>query len=240
MKIHAFVTAFVFAASTMLAQAPAAAGRPAIPRLPDGKPDLGGVWDHPFVTDMTKDGPNQKGAANLPFTPWGLEEWKKYDPDKFDYTAHCLPLGLTRSVNSPFPIQFVSTPGQIVMLVEMNNTFHVIPTDGRKHPTDLERQWNGLSVGHWEGDTLVIVTDHFNDKTRLDTIGHPHSEQLKITQRFTRTDDKHMAYEMIIEDPKTYTQPWKNTRTFTLRPDWEIMEYSCEENNKDVNEGHMK
>ena len=212
----------------------------AIPRLPDGKPDLSGVWERPFVDDMTKNKANQQGTPELPFTPAGLDNWKKYDAAKFDYTAHCLPLGLTRSMNSPFPVQLIHTTSQLAILVEMNNTFHIVPTDGRKHPTDLGPLWNGLSTGHWDGDTMVVETTGFNDKSRLDTAGHPHSDALHVTQRFTRTDGTHMAYEVIIDDPKTYTSPWKNNRTFTLRPDWELMEYSCEENNKDVAEGHIK
>jgi hypothetical protein len=212
----------------------------AVPRLPDGKPDLSGVWERPFVDDMTKNKANQQGTPELPFTPAGLENWKKYDAAKFDYTAHCLPLGLTRSMNSPFPVQLIHTPSQLAILVEMNNTFHIVPTDGRKHPTDLGPLWNGLSTGHWDGDTMVVETTGFNDKSRLDTAGHPHSDVLHVTQRFTSTDGTHLAYEVIIDDPKTYTSTWKNTRTFTLRPDWELMEYSCEENNKDVAEGHIK
>jgi hypothetical protein len=221
-------------------QGAAAKTSAAIPRLPDGKPDLGGVWERPYVPDMTKNAPNQQGTPDLPYTPAGLENWKKYDAAKFDYTAHCLPLGLTRSLNSPFPIQLMHTTSQLAILVEMNNTFHIVPTDGRKHPTDLGPLWNGLSVGHWEGDTMVVDTSGFNDKSRLDTAGHPHSDALHVTQRFTRTDAAHIAYEVIIDDPKTYTSTWKNTRTFTLRPDWELMEYSCEENNKDVAEGHIQ
>ena len=118
--------------------------------------------------------------------------------------------------------------------------FHVVPVDGRSHPADLEPQWNGLSAGHWEGDTLVVESTHFNAKSNLDTVGHPHSDQLRVVQRFTRTDDRHIAYEININDPKLFTKPWKNVRTFTLRPDWEILEYSCEENNKDFAEGHIK
>jgi len=86
----------------------------------------------------------------------------------------------------------------------------------------------------------VIDTIGFNDKTRLDTIGHAHSEQLHVIQRFTLKDPKHISFEITVEDPVMYTEAFKNTRTFTLRPDWELMEYVCEENNKDVNEGHVK
>ena len=100
--------------------------------------------------------------------------------------------------------------------------------------------WFGDSVGHWEGDTLVVDTVNFNGKTRLDTIGHPHSDQLHLTQRFSRPDLGHITYEVIVDDPKTFTKPWRNVRTLTLRPDWEMMEYSCEENNKSLWEGRIK
>ena len=211
-----------------------------IPRLPDGKPDLSGVWDHPFVPDMEKDGPNQQGAGPLPFTPEGAAIFKKFDAANFDYTGRCLPMGLTREVNSPMPIQIVQTNKDVVFLFEAWNVFHVVPIDGRTHPPGLPPNWMGLSVGRWEGDTLVIETGQFNDRSNLDTIGHPHSDQLRVVQRFTRIDENHIAHEMTIDDPKIFTKPWKNVRTFTLRPEWEILEYSCEENNKDFVEGHIK
>ena len=112
--------------------------------------------------------------------------------------------------------------------------------DGRELPKDPNPSWMGYSVGRWEGDTLVIDTIGFNEKTRLDTIGHPHSSQLHVVERLTRTDSMHMAYEVTVTDPKAYTEPFTNQRIFTLKPDWELMEYSCEENNKEVTEGHIK
>jgi len=211
-----------------------------IPRLPNGKPDFSGVWDHPYVPDMEKNSPNQQGSGPLPFTPEGAAIWNKYDAAKFDYTGRCLPMGLTRLMNSPFPLQIVQTSKDVSFLFEAWSTFHVVPVDGRSHPDDLEPQWNGLSVGHWEGDTLVIETAHFNDKSKLDTAGHPHSDQMRVVQRLTRTDDKHINYEITITDPKIFAKPWKNIRTFTLKPDWELLEYSCEENNKDFVEGHIR
>jgi hypothetical protein len=210
-----------------------------VPRTADGKPDLSGVWEHPFVPDMTKDAPNQKGTAELPFTEWGANEWKIYDAANGDYTGACLPFGLSRSVNSPYPIQIVQTPKYVALLFEQSTWFHVVPVDGRAHRKQ-DPTWFGDSIGRWEGDTLVIDTVNFNGHTRMDTVGHPHSDQLHLTQRFTRTDLGHISYEMIVEDPKTYTKSWKNTRTFILRPDWELMEYSCEENNKDLRDGHIK
>lgn len=210
-----------------------------VPRTADGKPDLSGVWEHTFVPDMTKDAPNQKGTAELPFTDWGLNEWKNYHAENGDYTGACLPFGLSRSINSPYPIQIVQTPKYVALLFEQSTWFHVVPVDGRGHRKQ-DPTWFGDSIGRWEGDTLVIDTVNFNGHTRMDTVGHPHSDQLHLTQRFTRTDLGHISYEVTVEDPKTYTKPWKNTRTFILRPDWELMEYSCEENNKGLWDGHIK
>jgi len=214
----------------------------AIPRLPNGKPDLSGVWERPYVPDMSRNSKNQKGTAPLPFTDSGAQKFKEYDPAKFDYTGHCLPQGLTRSMNSPFPIQIVQTPTTFAVLYEAWNVFHVAPTDGRTFPKDKEVDptWMGTSFGHWDGDTLVVETRHFNERTNLDTVGHPHSDQMKIDESYQRVDLKHILYEVTIDDPKTYTKPWKNSRMFTLRADWDIMEYSCEENNKDFYDGHIK
>jgi hypothetical protein len=211
----------------------------ATPRLPSGKVDFSGVWSKPYVPDMTKNGKDQKGYPDLPFTPWGENEWKTYDAAEGDYTGSCLPFGMTRSVNTPEPMQIMQSDKYFAFLFEQNSWFSVIPTDGRKHGNGIPT-WFGDSVAHWEGDTLVIDTVNFNGKTRLDTIGHPHSDKLHLVQRFTRPDLGHISYEVTVDDPKTFTKPWTNTRTFTLRPDWEMMEYSCEENNKSLWEGRIK
>ena len=209
------------------------------PRTPAGKVDFSGVWSKPYVPDMTKDGRDQKGMAVLPFTPWGEAEWKKYDAAEGDYTGACLPFGITRSVNTPEPMQIIQNDKYFAFLFEQNSWFVVVPMDGRPHRQGIPT-WFGDSVGRWEGDTFVIDTVNFNGRTRLDTIGHPHSDQLHVVQRFSRPDLGHIAFEMTVEDPKTYTKPIVNTRTFTLRPDWEMMEYSCEENNKSLWEGRIK
>jgi hypothetical protein len=209
------------------------------PRTHSGKVDFSGVWQKAYVPDMTKDGKDQKGAAVLPFTPWGEAEWKKYDAANGDYTGACLPFGMTRSVNTPEPMQIMQSDTYFTFLFEQNSWFAVVPIDGRPHGKGIPT-WFGDSVGHWEGDTLVLDTVNFNGRTRLDTIGHPHSEQLHLVQRFSRPDLGHISYEVIVDDPKTFTKLWSNTRTFTLRPDWEMMEYSCEENNKSLWEGRIK
>jgi hypothetical protein len=209
------------------------------PRTPDGKPDLSGLWQRPYVPDMTKTTKDQQGTAELPFTADGLKAWKSYDAANGDYTGSCLPFGLLRSMNSPDPIQIMQSPAYVAPLYEQNTWFHVIPI-GKKHREGATPTWFGDSAGHWEGDTFVVDTVNFNGRTRLDTIGHPHSDALRVMERFTRTDAMHIAYEVTIDDPKIFTRPWTNQRIFTLRPDWEIMEYSCEENNKDLYEGHLK
>jgi hypothetical protein len=204
------------------------------------QPDLNGVWQGPYVPDMSRTGRNQTGEPNLPFTAAGEKEWKSYDAANGDYTGACLPFGLSRSVNAPNPFQIIQGGGYVGFLFEVNNWFHVVPTDGRATPKDPNPQWFGSSVGRWDGDTLIIDTRGFNGWTRLDTIGHPHSDQLHLVQRFSRPDLGHITYEITVEDPKTFTKSWTNTRTFTLRPDWEMMEYSCEENNKSLWEGRIK
>jgi hypothetical protein len=227
--------------------------------MADGKPDFSGMWQRPYTPDMSAGAVNMEGkpyplenpnAAQgkgrpgggpklLPYTPWGLEQWKSYDAEKGDYTGACLPFGLMRSINSPDPLQIMQSATYVSLLFEQNTWFHVFPIDGRKHGKGIPT-WFGDSVGHWEGDTLVVETVNFNGKTRLDTNGHPHSDQLVLTERYTRPDLGTIQYEMKVHDPKTYTEDWKNVRAFNLRTDWEIMEYSCEENNKSFWEGRIK
>ena len=213
-----------------------------IPRLPDGHPNLQGVWQHPYVPDMSKDGENQKGAGELPYTPAGADNFKNYDVSKFDYTGHCLPFGLLRSMNvGGYPVQIMQNQDYLAFLFEQNTWFNVVYMDGRGHPKDLDATWFGHSIGKWDGDTLVVDTVGFNGKTRLDTLGHPHSDQLHVIQRLTLKDADHMNYEVTIDDPKFYTRPWKNTRTYWRLPKGqELIEYSCEENNRDLTEGHLK
>src|SRR5204863_6334211 len=108
--------------------------------------DLSGVWQGPYVPDMTRTGRNQTGEANLPFTPAGEKEWKSYDAANGDYTGACLPFGLNRSINAPNPFQIVQTTalsrgGYVAFLFEVNNWFHVVPTDGREMPKDPNPQW---------------------------------------------------------------------------------------------------
>ena len=241
------------------------------PRMSNGKPDLQGVWQRPYVPDMSRDGRGQKGHAeppftpgdtsaaraalrergdfrDLPYTPEGLQAWTSYDLSNLnapngpgDYTGNCLPFGMTRSINSPEPMQIMQNDRYISLLFEQNSWFHVVPIDGRDHPKGdaVNPAWFGNSVGRWDGDTLIVDTVGFNGYTRLDTNGHPHSDQLHLVQTFRRTDMGHIEYTLTVDDPKFYTKPWKNERTFTLM-NTEILEYSCEENNRSLWEGRLK
>jgi hypothetical protein len=223
-------------------------GAQSIPRLANGKPDLSGVWDKPRVTDVTRSsngcgsgattvGCKQTGSGELSYTPAGLAQWKG---ERFDYAARCLPWGYTRAMQTAYPVEFVHTPQRLAILFESNNVFHVVPTDGRNHPKELEPSWMGNSVGKYEGDTLVIDTIGFNGKTWIDTGEHPSSDALHVIERIRLIDATHLEYEVTWDDPKTYTKPFKNTRIFVrMKPGEELMEWWCMENNKDLLEGHL-
>ncbi len=150
------------------------------PKLANGKPDFSGVWQTPRMADVTKDEACCKGAGQLPYTAWGKQQWESYDAEKADYTGACLPFGLLRSVGGPHPAQIFQNDKYIAFLYEQNSWFHVTPIDGRPHPKNPDPTWFGNSVGRGESDTLVIDTIGFNGKTKIDTIGHPHSD-LKLS-----------------------------------------------------------
>ena len=212
------------------------------PRLANGRPDFNGVWDHPYVPDMSLSARNaaqQQGAGPLPFTPAGMENITKYDPEKDgDYTGMCMPYGLTRSFNGPFPIQIMQTDRHVAFLFEMGTWFHVAPFRDA-HSAEPNPTWFGESIARWDGDTLVVDTVGFNGWSRLDTRGHPHSDKLHVVQTFRRNDAGHIAYTVTIDDPVYYTKPWTNARTFTVTTG-ELIEYSCVENNRSLWEGRVK
>jgi hypothetical protein len=252
--VAAWLGILLLAAASAFAQPPNAF-KPltgAVPRAADGHPDLSGLWQRPYTPDMTATNGQQtadaslqkdnRGRAQLPFTEWGKAQWDVYDAAKGDYTGACLPFGWMRSINSPDPLYIMQDKRAVGFLFEQNSWFHLAYLDRKEHP-DLKnytRTWFGDSIAKWDGDTLVVDHIGFNGRTRMDTNGHPMSDQLHLTERWTRTDLGHLTYEVTVDDPKTYTKPWKNTRTFIYRPDWQIIEYSCEENNKDFWENRVR
>jgi len=190
--------------------------------------------------------PESKGTPktfDLPYTAWGRKQWAEYDPvANGDYAGSCLPFGMSRNINSPHGLQMVHSVDALAILFEQNTWFHFIPTNPSfKWPADLPPSWNGVSLGHWDGDTLVVETTGFNGYTRLDTNGHPHSKEVKFTNTFLRTDSNTIIHTVTVHDPKAYTMDFMNQRTWRLKPDTDVlMEYSCEENNLGIYDGAIK
>jgi hypothetical protein len=127
-------------------------------------------------------------------------------------------------------MQIVHTPREVIMLFEYDHMVRHIFTDGRGHPGDLMPTWMGHSTGKWDGDTLVVDTVGFNDKSWLDRVGHAHSEQLHVVERMRRVPPDTLQIDFTIEDAKAYTKPITSTLKFQLKPNWEIMEQSCMDN----------
>ena len=200
-----------------------------VPRLPDGKPDLSGVWNGGGpVGDLAQ------GLAKGDTIPLSAEGEKvmKSRQSKDDPEANCLPTGIPRI--APYPWRIVQTPTHIFFLFEGNiHSYRQIFLNQTTHPDDLDPTWYGHSIGHFEGDTLVVDTIGFNDKFWFDFRGHPHTEKLHTIERYTRKDLGTLVNEVTIDDPGAYTKPFKVTFTARLMPGEELMEYICQENEQD-------
>jgi hypothetical protein len=194
--------------------------------------DLSGYWNLPYVPNMA-----QGKEDTIPYTPAGKAAYVSHD-SKDDPTGFCLYPGVPRVMQSPYPVQFVQTSNQLLMLFEYMKMWRTIYTDGRAHNGKADSTFMGDSVGHWEGDTLTIDTIALNDRTWLDTAGHQHSDQLHVIEHLRRTAPDSIAYDYIVDDSVMYAKPWKQERVLTpLKPTAglpELLEYSCNENNKDL------
>ena len=226
------------------------------PRTRDGKPDLSGVWHveptplaemkRLFGADVdTLDVPGMeaftisKYAVNIlldfrpgeePIRPEAAELMKKSK----GYVGSCAPIGIPLTFLVSEPDEIVQTPRQIVMMFESDGTHRQIHLDGRPLPKDPSPAWLGYSTGRWEGDTLVVESIGFNERTTLDIIGHPHSEGLRVVERYHRRDFGHMDVEVTFDDPKYYTKPFSIKITQGLFADSDILETICNENEKDL------
>jgi hypothetical protein len=154
-----------------------------------------------------------------------------------DSVSDCYPQGIPRLLAAPYPITFDYAPGMIVILHEANHNVRFIHMDGRPPPANERLTNQGYSRGHWEGATLVIDTDHFNDKTRIDERSLSHGLKLKVHEEISKFTNRYGGVELrdrfTISDPDHYTRPWTAERLFPWRSDIKINEYSCEENNRD-------
>jgi hypothetical protein len=146
-------------------------------------------------------------------------------------TANCLPPGMPGIMSQPYPMEFLLTPGKVTIVIEAYTEVRHIYTDGRPLPQDPDPNFFGTSIGHWEGDTLVVETVGFNEHVEL-ARGVPHSDKMKITERFRLSDPDTISYETTVTDPETLTAPYTTNATLRRHRDWTISEYICEENNR--------
>jgi hypothetical protein len=220
---------------------------PGIPRTPDGKanlsaptpradgkPDLSGIWMRSSGKYLANLAAGLK-PEDVQFQPWAakLFDERAENLAKDRPTARCIPHGVPDQMAVGYPFKIIQTPGLVMILYEEMTHFRQIFTDGRQLPKDPNPTLLGYSVGHWEGDALVIDTAGFNEVSWLDDPGHPHTDALHITERFERKDFGHMAIQITIDDQKAYRKPWSVTETFDFLPDTELLENVCE-NEKDV------
>jgi hypothetical protein len=219
------------------------------PKLRDGKPDLSGIWqaepdrqgkpsgvEHEIFPRYFANIAKDLNPEELMLRPSAATLFKErlQSEGKNAPEAHCVPVGVPGINTFPHPLKIVQMPRLIVMLFEKDTTYRQIFMDGRQLPRDSNPSFMGYSVGRWEADTLVVESVGFRDGGWLDRMGHPHSEQLHLTERYRRRDFGHLSIEMTIDDPTTYAKPLTYTQPAILLPDTELLEYYCTENEKDV------
>lgn len=204
-----------------------------VPKAADGHPDLSGNWSPNAIrenVDMVGTG------VQISFQPWAEKLYHEHKDNisKDDPEARCLPPGVPRMSTTPYPFRIVQTPTLTVIVYEGGaHVWRQIYTDGRQHDPDYNPSWLGESIGKWDGDTFVVDTTGMNGKTWIDESGLPTTEKLHVIEKFHRVDLGHMDIEHIVDDPGAYTKPW----TFTTHPTQlkgELIEYICQENNRDL------
>jgi hypothetical protein len=196
------------------------------PTTTDGKPDLTGLWRMEPKIDPTR----TLDAAGP--QPWVVDAGRKFmhELGRDDTGVLCLPSGPRAATSAPYA-KFIQTPAVTTILYE-SLAYRQIFTDGRPLPTDPNPTWLGYSVGRWEGNTFVISTIGFNDRTFLDDFGHRHTEALRVTERITRRDIGHLDVDVTFEDPKAYAKPIVIPVEAELQPDTDLLEYVCNENER--------
>ncbi len=240
------VTVTVAGTAAAPAKTAAAPVQKGIPKMPDGKPDLSGVYNSAFPGTFFPGGPamNVAGvpgpAETKPVLKPGAEKFKVVrGPNDPGLTSDCKPTGLPEAYYLPYQWQLVQALDKVVILYEYPHLFRVIPTHGGAHQADLDPTWMGDSIGHWEGDTLVVDVTGFNEKTELPG-GFRHTEALHVVERFRRIAYDKLEYQATIEDPNVFEKPWVVHRTFPLRTDLEkVDEFVCE-NNEDYSKYFKK
>jgi hypothetical protein len=195
-------------------------------------PDWSGIWEVTF-------GGGPRGAGEPPsFTPAYAAMLKEYQ-DKTRSgeiedgpAANCVPNGMPTIMTQPYPLEILFTPGKVTMVIEAYSQWRQIFTDGRKHPEDPDLTWNGHSIGHWEGDTLVVDTVGFAPDTFLGMGGMRHSAKMHIVERMRLSAPDVLAIETTISDPEALTKPFTRSASYGRHRDWTLAEYVCEQNNR--------
>ena len=219
------------AGTTPASEGANAAAKKEVPRTSEGHPDFSGVYD--FSGGGGGRGGRGGNAAAAPAGPQLKPEAEKFKvsrpaEDTGQY-SDCMPLAGPQAFSVPYQFEIVESAHHLAILYGYPGTFRTIPTDGGLHPADPDPTWMGDSIGHWEGDTLVVDTVGFNDKTEIN--GYRHTEALHIVERFRRTEYNTLQYEATLEDPNVFVKPWTVSRAFTLRPDLsKVDEFVCEHN----------
>ena len=201
---------------------------------PAPKRDVSGVWLHQGAAGAEGIAPEKDMP---PMTPWGKARFdaehpgygNRATPQGNDPILQCDPAGFPRLMFFPTPFEFVQVPGRIMQFFEREHAWRTIWTDGRPLPEDPDPAWYGYAVGHWEGDsTLVVESAGYNDKTWLGATGYPHSEEMRVTERYQRVDRDTIHYNIRVDDPKAYTKPIiAPERILKLRPGVQLGELPC-------------
>jgi hypothetical protein len=209
--------------------APTAADWAALAKLPD----FNGVWELSFGRPAGGRGRAGGPPARPALTPAAAEKKKAFDqnPPEDSQAANCVPPGMPGIMGQPYPMEFLLTPGQVTIVIEAYTQVRHIYTDGRKLPDDPDQTFQGTSVGRWEGDTLVVETIGFSPLTELER-GVPHSDKMRIVERFRLADPDTMTIETTLTDPEVLTAPYTTNRTLKRHRGWTIAEYVCQENNR--------
>ena len=223
--IRLILTAAILAVCCLAQDKAGPSGAPyKAPRTADGHPDLQGIWiAHNAaafdVSEVAEGGP-------IPYLPEALEREQK--GARVDPIAHCGMPGVPRITYMPFPFEIIERPGYVFFLYEYLHDHRVIQTTPREHVDGIDF-WLGDSVGRWEGDTLVLDVTNLKEETWLDSARHTHSDALHVVERYTRTGPNTITYEATIEDPKTYSRPWKIRLPLhrIAEPGFELREQEC-------------
>jgi hypothetical protein len=227
------VLAFSFATSARSAPQAKGATETAAPAHAP-KRDMSGVWLYQGSGGAESTAPEKDMP---PMTPWAQARFAterpgygtRAVPDGNDPILQCDPAGFPRIMFFPTPFEFVQASDRIIQFFEREHAWRTIWIDGRPLPKDPDPTWYGYAIGHWEGDyTLVVESAGFNDKTWLGATGYPHSEGMRVTERYQRMDRNTIVYNIRVDDPKAYTKPVLGPeRTMKLRPTVQIGELPC-------------